>query len=61
MFIPDIQEGKCTNCKACCNICPKLVFESKDDVVEVTNALYCTGCESCCAVCPKDAIKIDEV
>lgn len=61
MFIPVIKDDKCTNCRACSRICPKLVFEDEEREVCVSDPSHCTGCESCTAVCPYDAIKVEEV
>ncbi len=61
MFIPVIKDDKCTNCKACARICPKLVFEDEEPEVCVSDPSHCTGCESCTAVCPHNAIKVEEV
>jgi indolepyruvate ferredoxin oxidoreductase, alpha subunit len=61
MFIPVIDDDKCDNCKACAKICPKIVFESDDESVQVANPIFCTGCESCSAVCPKNALKIQDM
>jgi NAD-dependent dihydropyrimidine dehydrogenase PreA subunit len=61
MYLPVIEEDKCTNCQACARICPKLVFEPKDDKPGVANPIYCTGCESCSAVCPMQALKVEEI
>ncbi len=61
MFIPVIKDDKCTNCKACSRICPKLVFRDEDSEVRVSDPSCCTGCESCTAVCSYGAIKVEEV
>jgi Pyruvate/2-oxoacid:ferredoxin oxidoreductase delta subunit len=61
MFLPVIEEQKCTNCKKCARICPKLVLESRDKDVAVSMPTFCTGCESCSAVCPHKAIQVREI
>lgn len=61
MFLPVIKEDKCTGCKACCRICPKLVLDETHEDVRVCNAALCTGCESCLAVCPEEAIEVQEI
>ncbi|WP_083846745.1 4Fe-4S binding protein [Desulfomonile tiedjei] len=61
MYIPFINDDKCTNCLACARICPKLVLKDEDCRVCVFDPSKCTGCESCSAVCPQNAIKIDDV
>ncbi len=61
MFIPSINDDKCSNCKECSKICPKMVLESEKDCIKVNNPIFCTGCEACCAVCPNSAIKVEEV
>jgi NAD-dependent dihydropyrimidine dehydrogenase PreA subunit len=61
MYIPVIQDEKCTNCRACERICPKLVFDADREDVTVCDPSKCTGCESCCAVCPAKAIEVKDM
>ncbi|MCX5873635.1 MAG: 4Fe-4S dicluster domain-containing protein [Deltaproteobacteria bacterium] len=60
MYFPTIDRNKCTNCFFCVNICPKNVFEVKDNEVEVENPTFCNGCEACVAECPEDAVTVRE-
>ena len=61
MYMPAIEDEKCDKCRRCSNICPKGVFECRDDHVCILNPVYCTGCESCVAVCTKDAVRVEEL
>ncbi|MEW6137628.1 MAG: 4Fe-4S binding protein [Thermodesulfobacteriota bacterium] len=61
MYVPVIQEDKCSKCRRCANICPKGVFECREDRVCVWNPAYCTGCDSCTVVCEEDAIRVEEL
>lgn len=61
MFIPKIIQDKCSRCRECAKICPKLVFATQDDDVTVEDPSQCTGCEACCAVCPNEAILVEDM
>ena len=61
MYFPVIDRKKCTNCKACAYICPKHVFDSDSEKIEISVPTNCNGCQACVAECPEDAIKIDDL
>jgi Pyruvate/2-oxoacid:ferredoxin oxidoreductase delta subunit len=61
MFLPVIKEDKCTGCRECARICPKMVLDVEDEEIKVSDAYYCTGCESCSVVCPHRAIEVKEI
>ena len=61
MYMPVIEDERCTRCRACAHICPKGVFDEDEDDLRVNDPVYCTGCESCTAVCPIAAIKVEEL
>ena len=56
MFI--LEEGQCTQCGACVEICPCKALELVDDKLEHYKD-NCIWCGHCLAVCPCDAIMID--
>ena len=56
-----IQAARCTNCKACVEVCPvdaikPTKVQGKD--VQIIDATKCIGCGECLAVCPDGAISV---
>ncbi|MBS7637430.1 4Fe-4S binding protein [Candidatus Bathyarchaeota archaeon] len=51
---PQVDRGKCTDCKLCHHYCPDgaMGFEA------VVDLNYCTGCGICSEVCPVKAISM---
>jgi NAD-dependent dihydropyrimidine dehydrogenase PreA subunit len=59
-FKPTVDEGKCTSCEECVDVCPVEVFEIQNEKSVPVNAEECMGCESCVEVCESDAITVEE-
>ncbi|MBT3388617.1 MAG: 4Fe-4S binding protein [Desulfobacula sp.] len=59
-FKPSVDEGKCTGCEECVDVCPVEVFELQNEKSVVVNEDECMGCESCIEVCESDAITVEE-
>jgi ferredoxin len=51
-----IDEGRCTGCGACVEICPAGAIALAHEKAQVDEAL-CTGCHACVDVCPQEAIQ----
>ena len=48
-----IPTKKCEECTKCADICPKKVYEIKDEKVDVRDLLACNLCMDCVEACPK--------
>jgi DNA-directed RNA polymerase subunit D len=60
-IIPDIRiDDECSRCKECVEICPRDVFEFKDDRVVVRKPEECSMCMECVKVCEEGHIVVDE-
>lgn len=58
-FIPIVDEGKCTGCEDCVDVCPVEVFAMQNGKSVAANADECLGCESCVEGCGEGAITIE--
>ncbi len=58
--IVQIDEGACTGCGACVEVCPRkiLYIDEKDNVCKVTDESRCDLRAGCERVCPTGAIRI---
>lgn len=54
---PYVDEGKCSACQRCLNICRPQAIRMKGNSAEIDSSL-CTGCAECIAACPEEAIRI---
>ena len=56
-----IDEGLCTGCGACAQICPRgiLYVDDQAGVCKVTDHSKCDGFRGCESVCPVGAIKVN--
>ena len=59
MPTPKIDQGKCTNCGTCVNVCPVSVFAKASEKVEVKKPEDCLGCRACEVSCPVKAIVVE--
>lgn len=60
-YYPKIEISKeCNDCAKCVDICPRKVFATKNNKVEVRDLLACNLCMDCVDVCPQKpaAIKV---
>ena len=57
---PKVDKEKCIGCGACISICPKEVFELKDDKAVVVKPEDCIECNSCVTSCSVETIKMVE-
>ncbi len=57
---PVIEEGLCTRCGICAEICPEDVFynSQKAELPEVTHPYECYHCAACVIDCPAQAIRL---
>lgn len=54
--VPEIDEGKCTLCEKCCDICQfKAIVRIADVILPFTD--LCHSCGGCMEVCPENAIR----
>lgn len=56
-FIPTIDEGECTGCGSCVDICPVKALKLEDDVARA-DFDTCIGCGVCVTHCDPNAIKL---
>lgn len=60
-YIPDVvtlelDEGKCTGCGMCVDVCPHAVFTIENGTAEIVDRNACMGCGACEMNCPPGAI-----
>ena len=55
LAVPEIDDGRCTRCRACTDICQFKAIGIFGDVV-MTFPEMCHGCGACWAICPETAI-----
>ncbi len=51
--------GKCVNCDRCIEVCPHVVFERGERVVEIVEHEACMECGACAINCPTEALKVE--
>ncbi len=58
--IPSIDEGACTGCGRCVEVCPSFCIRSKDGkpVIVTDGKFGCLACGHCLAVCPSGAVRV---
>ncbi|MEW9051082.1 MAG: 4Fe-4S binding protein [Neobacillus sp.] len=56
-YTVEIDQNKCTICRACFSVCSEKVFVFEDGSLEIQNN-KCVNCTACTDVCSQDAIKI---
>lgn len=56
---PKVDEGKCTGCGTCVDVCPSECFTLEENLSKVTDPDACVDCESCVENCPEDAITLE--
>ena len=53
-----LDEGKCTGCGACLEVCPHEVFIMNSDRVHIRNRDACMECGACSRNCPFGAVSV---
>ena len=53
------DEGKCTGCGKCTEVCPHGVFGVSERKAEVIQRDLCMECGACALNCPAEAIKVN--
>src|SRR5512137_1111160 len=53
-----LEEGKCTGCGACLEVCPHEVFVMNSDRVHIRNRDACMECGACSRNCPFGAVSV---
>jgi NAD-dependent dihydropyrimidine dehydrogenase PreA subunit len=53
------EEGKCTGCGRCTEVCPHGVFELSGAKVKVAEKDLCMECGACALNCPAGAIAVN--
>jgi len=58
-YVIEIENGKCTSCKACIKICPfgALEYDAVNKEVKI-DYMKCYGCGICRVVCKQNALKL---
>ncbi|MBW6484784.1 MAG: 4Fe-4S binding protein [Syntrophobacterales bacterium] len=51
-----LDQGKCTGCGTCLEVCPHAVFAMNGRHVEIRNRDACMECGACSRNCPAEAI-----
>ena len=54
-----IDEGKCTGCGSCVDVCPVEAIVVENDKAKV-DADTCVDCGTCVDECPEEAIEMDD-
>jgi DNA-directed RNA polymerase subunit D len=57
----EVTSQSCEDCQKCADICPKKVFNIKENKVDVRDLLQCNLCMDCVEACPKEpkGIKVE--
>ena len=58
VFMPVVDEQRCTGCKICWFYCPEAAIKMVDGIAKI-NYDYCKGCGICANECPVNAIKME--
>jgi ferredoxin len=54
----EYDEGKCTGCGVCVDVCPHAVFHMVDGKAALTDRDLCMECGACAVNCPFSAISV---
>ena len=57
-FIVSLEEGECSGCGDCVEMCPMDALEMEGDVVAI-DLKRCIGCGLCVSVCPTEALRLE--
>lgn len=55
-----LDEGKCTGCGECQDVCRFLAIEQDNEERVVINPISCEGCGVCSHICPVEAINMEK-
>ncbi len=53
-----MDQGKCSGCGMCLEVCPQQVFTYAENVSWITDRDACMECSACARNCPRQAIKV---
>ena len=54
-----LDDGKCTGCGKCTEVCPHAVFELNEGNAQITDRNLCIECGACAQNCPAAAITVN--
>lgn len=57
--VPEVDETRCTRCRACVELCQFKAISLLGDVM-MTFPEMCHGCGACMAICPENAIRLGQ-
>lgn len=55
-MLPQIDQGRCTGCGLCEQLCPTQAVEVCDGIAIIVRPQQCSYCEICESYCPEGAI-----
>jgi ferredoxin len=56
-YLAEVDEGLCTGCGTCIEMCPMETISAKDNIA-IVNTEKCIGCGVCAHHCPEEAIHL---
>ena len=54
-----LDDGKCTGCGMCCEVCPHGVFSLVGNIARIDEKDLCMECGACALNCPANAIEVN--
>ena len=55
-----LDQGKCTGCRMCTNVCPHAVLVMENKKAAIQNLDACMECGACTLNCPEEALTVDK-